>query len=124
MKWNKAKIIKLSFFILLTMISPWATGQTIMSRNKDSLILIYLNSKTVLDNFFKTAKFTNDTLIFLDPKKILKNVNLTTWKEHPIKIITKSPLIDSINTFGVDNVLKKRNDYFLLEKFKWEKKGI
>ena len=109
---------RITLFFLTFTLSQNIFSQTIKSNNKDSLILLFINSKEVLDGFKHCHKPDTGILIFLDPDSLLTNINVSSWWRHSIIVITKGELIDSIKRFDANYVIKNRNNYFVLRERK------
>lgn len=111
------KLFYLTIFLVTFSINSFS--QVYRSTSKDSIVLSFMNSKEVMENEFKHLnKFDTEIFIILDPDKLLVNVNITNWFGHPIQIINKGNLIDSLQNFDAHYLLKNRKNYFVIRQVK------
>jgi hypothetical protein len=80
---------------------------------------MFLNSKDVIEKGFKhCTKPDTGVLIILDPNQLLANIDIKVWFGHPVEIISKGTIIDSLQFFDAHYLLKNRNNYFVLRESK------
>jgi hypothetical protein len=122
LKMSRKKIIPFCFYsryilgivISIFIFSLSIKAQTIESTNKDSIVFLFINSQEVISGFKYCRKPDTGFLVILDPDSLLIRLNPTTWFGHMISIINSGELIDSINRFDPNYVIKNRNNYFIL----------
>lgn len=105
--------------ILLVTFSQNCFSQGYKSKSKDSIVLMFVNSKEVLETGFKHCnKPDTGVLIILDPNQLLANSDIKTWFGHPVEIISNGKLIDSLQLFDAHYLLKNSSTYFVLRESK------
>ena len=80
---------------------------------------MFLYSKDVSEKGFKhCSKPDTGVLVILDPNQLLANSDIKSWFGHPLEIISKGTLIDSLQFFDAHYLLKNRRNYFVLRESK------
>jgi hypothetical protein len=80
---------------------------------------MFINSKEVIEGAFKHChKPDTGILIILDVNNLLANCNIRELFGHPVQIVNRGKLMDSLRRFDAHFLLSGRSNYFVLREGK------